>query len=93
VLPSTVNPTNRGFFYGARPEQLDRRIRDKLSGRIIPSTITDKPMAPNSFDVRDSDHPSKPRLIGQYASMTSAHTPSAHPRTITALTAMHFQRL
>lgn len=93
MLPNTVNPTNRGLFYGAHPEQLDRRIRDKHSGRIIPSTMTDKPMGPNSFDICDSDHPPKSRLIGQYASMTSTHTPSAHPRTVTALTAMLFQRL
>lgn len=37
------------LYYGARPEQLDRRIRDELSGHIIPSTQDDLPIAPNFF--------------------------------------------
>ncbi|EER39904.1 conserved hypothetical protein [Histoplasma capsulatum H143] len=36
-------------FYGARPEQLDRRIRQDLNRQIIPSTQDDLPMAPNFF--------------------------------------------
>jgi hypothetical protein len=32
--------------YGARPEQLDRRVRDVLSGHIIPSTQDSLPIAP-----------------------------------------------
>jgi len=44
-----VNPTNPNLFYGIRPVQLNRRIRNKLSGRIIPSTMTDEPLAPNSL--------------------------------------------
>lgn len=36
-------------FYGARPEQLNRQIRNQLSGRIVPSTQDDLPMAPNFF--------------------------------------------
>ncbi|KAL9120286.1 MAG: hypothetical protein Q9187_003157 [Circinaria calcarea] len=37
------------LYYGARPEQLDRRVRDDLSGYIIPSTQDDLPIAPNFF--------------------------------------------
>ena len=49
LTDGTVAPANPQFFYGARPEQLDRRIRDKLKGRIVPSTMEDKPIAPNFF--------------------------------------------
>ena len=37
------------LFYGARPEQLNRRIRNELKGHIVPSTQEDLPMAPNFF--------------------------------------------
>lgn len=37
------------LYYGARPEQLDRRVRDELNDRIIPSTQDDLPIAPNFF--------------------------------------------
>lgn len=37
------------LYYGARPEQLDRRVRDELSGHIIPSTQDDLLIAPNYF--------------------------------------------
>ena len=40
---------NPDLYYGARPEQLDRRVRMELSGRIIPSTQVDLPMVPNFF--------------------------------------------
>ncbi|EEQ85579.2 uncharacterized protein BDCG_08848 [Blastomyces dermatitidis ER-3] len=36
-------------FYGARPEQLDRNIRNELNDLIIPSTQDSLPMAPNFF--------------------------------------------
>ncbi|PGH28523.1 hypothetical protein GX50_08733 [[Emmonsia] crescens] len=36
-------------FYGARPEQLNRQIRNELSDYIIPSTQDDLPMVPNFF--------------------------------------------
>jgi hypothetical protein len=49
LTDGTIAPANPDLFYGARPEQLDRQIRDKLSGRIIPSTMEDKPMAPNFY--------------------------------------------
>ena len=37
------------FFHGARPEQLDRRIRNELEHLIIPSTQHDLPIVPNHF--------------------------------------------
>lgn len=37
------------LYYGARPEQLDRRVRDQLSGHIIPSTHDDLLIAPKFF--------------------------------------------
>lgn len=37
------------LYYGARPEQLDRRVRDELSGHISPLTQNDLPIAPNFF--------------------------------------------
>ena len=37
------------LYYGARPEQLKRRVRDELSGYIIPSKQDHFPMAPNFF--------------------------------------------
>jgi hypothetical protein len=40
-------PGNPDLYYGARPEQLDRRVRDELSGHIIPSIRDDLPIAPN----------------------------------------------
>lgn len=36
-------------LYGARPEQLDRRIRDELCDQIIPSTQDSLPILPNFF--------------------------------------------
>jgi hypothetical protein len=37
------------FYYGARPEQLHRHIRNQLSSHIIPSKTEHLPMAPNFF--------------------------------------------
>ena len=49
LIDSTIAPTNPDLFYSARPKQLDRRICDKLSGYIIPSTMEDKPIVPNFY--------------------------------------------
>jgi len=49
LTDATISPGNPDRFYGARPEQLNRRIRNQLSGRIVPSTQEDLPMAPNFF--------------------------------------------
>ncbi|CRG92847.1 hypothetical protein PISL3812_09918 [Talaromyces islandicus] len=45
----TLAPGNPDRYYGARPEQLDRRIRDELFAEVIPSKQDDLPMAPNFF--------------------------------------------
>jgi hypothetical protein len=47
LTDGTLVPGNPDIYYGARPEQLNRRVRDKFSGRIIPSTQHDLPIAPN----------------------------------------------
>ena len=49
LTDGTLLPGNPDIYYGARPEQLDRRVRDELSGHIIPSTQDDLPVAPNFF--------------------------------------------
>lgn len=36
-------------FYGARPEQLNREVRDEIGRYIIPSTQDDLPIVPNFF--------------------------------------------
>ena len=43
------------IYYGARPEQVDRRVRDELSGHIIPSQRDDLPISPNFF--LEAKHP------------------------------------
>ncbi|KAL9076210.1 MAG: hypothetical protein Q9157_003745, partial [Trypethelium eluteriae] len=40
---------NPDFYYGARPEQLDRRVREELGQFITPSTQHDQPILPNHF--------------------------------------------
>jgi hypothetical protein len=49
LTDGTIAPGKPDLFYGAHPEQLDRRIRLELSSRIIPSTLDDLPIAPNFF--------------------------------------------
>ena len=49
LTDGTLKPGNPDIYYGARPEQLSRKVRDDLSGQIIPSTQHDLPMAPNFF--------------------------------------------
>ena len=49
LTDGTIAPANPDLFYGARPEQLDRRICDELSNYIIPSTMEDKPIALNFY--------------------------------------------
>jgi hypothetical protein len=49
LTDGTLAPGNPDIYYGARPEQLNRRVRNELSGHIIPSTQDDLPIAPNFF--------------------------------------------
>src|SRR3569833_3100720 len=49
LTDGSLAPGNPDLYYGARPEQLDRQIRTKLSGYIVPSTQEDLPILPNFF--------------------------------------------
>ncbi|RSL91660.1 hypothetical protein CDV31_015421 [Fusarium ambrosium] len=49
LTDGTIVPAKPDIYYGAYPEELDRTIRDQLAGHIIPSTMQDKPIAPNFF--------------------------------------------
>ena len=49
LTDGTLVSGNPDIYYGARPEQLDRRVRNELSGHIIPSTLNDLLIAPNFF--------------------------------------------
>jgi hypothetical protein len=49
LIDGTLVPSNLDIYYGARPEQLNRRVRDELSGYIIPSTQDNLPIVPNFF--------------------------------------------
>ncbi|KAF2276697.1 uncharacterized protein EI97DRAFT_376289 [Westerdykella ornata] len=49
LTDGTLKPGNPDVYYGARPEQRSREIRDELGGHIIPSTQHVLPLAPNFF--------------------------------------------
>ena len=49
LTDGTLVPVNPDIYYGARPQQLDRRVRDELSGYIIPSIQDDLPIVTNFF--------------------------------------------
>ncbi|KAJ4524765.1 hypothetical protein HRR83_000393 [Exophiala dermatitidis] len=49
LIDDTLVPGNPDLYHGARPEQLDRRIRENLRHLVIPSTQDDLPIAPNFF--------------------------------------------
>ncbi|KAK5651051.1 hypothetical protein OQA88_1055 [Cercophora sp. LCS_1] len=49
LTDGSLVPGNPDRYYGARPEQLDQRVRQKLGGRIIPSTQHDLPIVQNFF--------------------------------------------
>ncbi|KAK0615137.1 hypothetical protein B0T17DRAFT_497610 [Bombardia bombarda] len=49
LTDETIAAANPDFYDGAEPQGLDRSIRDELAGHIVPSTMLDKPMAPNFF--------------------------------------------
>lgn len=46
---SNLAPASPDLYYGARPESLDKDVRDALSHHVIPSRTEDKPMAPKFF--------------------------------------------
>ncbi|EGE82335.2 hypothetical protein BDDG_05279 [Blastomyces dermatitidis ATCC 18188] len=49
LTDGTLAQAKPDHFYGARPEQLNRQIRNELCNYIIPSTQDDLPMVPNFF--------------------------------------------
>ncbi|KPM36133.1 hypothetical protein AK830_g10438 [Neonectria ditissima] len=49
LTDGTLVPGKPDLYYGARPEQLDQKVRRALSGHIIPSTQHDLPIIPNFF--------------------------------------------
>lgn len=49
LMDDNLVPGHPDLYYGARPEQLNRRAREDLSNQIIPSTQIDLPIAPNFF--------------------------------------------
>ena len=49
LTSDTLTSAKPDLYSGARPEQLDRRVRNKLSDQIIPSTQDGLPIAPNFF--------------------------------------------
>jgi len=56
LTDGTLKAGNPDIYYGARPKQLSRKVRDELSGQIIPSTQDDLPILPNfSLQVKGPD--------------------------------------
>ncbi|KAL2862652.1 uncharacterized protein BJX67DRAFT_365955 [Aspergillus lucknowensis] len=49
LTDGAVSMAKPDTYYGARPEQLKREIRNDLSDKIIPSKKDSSPMAPNFF--------------------------------------------
>ncbi|KAI0410622.1 hypothetical protein F5X98DRAFT_381605 [Xylaria grammica] len=49
LTDGSLVPGNPDRYYGARPEQLDRRVRTELGRHVVPSTQHDLPVAPNFF--------------------------------------------
>ncbi|KAL7919214.1 hypothetical protein ACQKWADRAFT_329964 [Trichoderma austrokoningii] len=49
LTDGTVTPAKPDIYCGSYPEDLNRSIRNELAGHIVPSTVEDKPMAPNFF--------------------------------------------
>lgn len=49
LTDGTIVPGNPDLYDGARPEQLNKRVREDLSDKIQPSTQASLPIAPNFF--------------------------------------------
>ncbi|KZZ94258.1 hypothetical protein AAL_05225 [Moelleriella libera RCEF 2490] len=49
LTDNTIVAPKPDIYYGAYPERLAPSIREELACHIIPSTMVDKPMAPNFF--------------------------------------------
>ncbi|KAM5347059.1 hypothetical protein ACJ41O_010064 [Fusarium nematophilum] len=56
LTDDTIAPPKPDIYYGSYPEELAEPARNELASHIIPSTMLDKPMAPNFFlEVRGPD--------------------------------------
>lgn len=49
LTDGTIAPAKPDIYYGAHPEKLSESVRNELGHHIIPSTMEDKPLAPNFF--------------------------------------------
>ncbi|RCI11367.1 hypothetical protein L249_7663 [Ophiocordyceps polyrhachis-furcata BCC 54312] len=49
LTDGSLVPGNPDLYYGARPDHLQPKILDKISGQIVPSAQDDVPVAPNFF--------------------------------------------
>ncbi|KAG5812878.1 hypothetical protein H9Q71_004074 [Fusarium xylarioides] len=49
LTDGTITDAQPDMYWGADPQQLVRSARNELAGHIIPSTMLDKPLAPNVF--------------------------------------------
>ncbi|OAA63261.1 hypothetical protein SPI_03424 [Niveomyces insectorum RCEF 264] len=49
LTDGTIAPAVPDIYYGVHPEELSQSVRGELSHHIIPSTMQDKPLAPNFF--------------------------------------------
>lgn len=49
LTDGAIVPGNPDVYFGARPEQLNRRVRAELDNLIVPSTQADLPICPNFF--------------------------------------------
>jgi hypothetical protein len=49
LINNMLTAAKPNLYYSARSEQLNRQVRDELSGHIISSTQDDLPIAPNFF--------------------------------------------
>ena len=49
LTDGTLVPGNPDIYHGARPEQLDRRVRNELNKLVVPSTQDSLPILPNFF--------------------------------------------
>ncbi|CAK7238290.1 hypothetical protein SEUCBS140593_010516 [Sporothrix eucalyptigena] len=49
LTDGTIVPAAPDIYYGAHPEELCRPVREALGSFLIPSTMQEKPLAPNFF--------------------------------------------
>ncbi|KAI8722473.1 hypothetical protein NCS52_00391300 [Fusarium sp. LHS14.1] len=71
LTDGTIAAPKPDIYFGAYPDQLARSARNQLAGHIVPSTMEDKPMAPNFFlEVKGPD--GKPSVATRQARYNGA---------------------